>query len=91
MSDGRLISVGDIFGEAALQSQSTYDCDIIAQGPVSLLVISRDSVEQLCGPIRDIVARSSAASSGGADPQKQISEMTSQLSISGENYFAFVF
>ena len=84
MSNGGLISVGDIFGETALQSQSPYEFDVIALGNVSLLVISRESVEQLCGPIEDIVARTAAGTTLGPDSQKELSAMTESLSIEGK-------
>jgi CRP-like cAMP-binding protein len=89
MSNGGLISVGDIFGEAALHSQASHEFDIVAQGSVSLLVISRESVEQLCDSIEDILARTSCGGAAAPDIQKkELSSMTGSLSIEGSMTFS---
>jgi hypothetical protein len=84
MAEAGLLNVGDIFGEESLHDQAPYRYDVISQGSASFLVISRDSIEQLCGPIVDIVARSEGGAAASTDLQKEISSMTERLTIEGK-------
>jgi CRP-like cAMP-binding protein len=77
------LNAGDIFGEDSLHNQAPYQYDVIAQGSVSCLAISRDSIEQLCGPIVEIVARGAGGAASNTDVQKEISSMTERLTIEG--------
>jgi CRP-like cAMP-binding protein len=87
MAEAGLLNVGDIFGEESLHNQAPYEFDVVAQGSVSFLVISRDSIEQLCGPMVDIVSRSAGGAASNTDLQKEISSMTERLTIEGEFRF----
>ena len=86
MAEAGLLNVGDIFGEESLQNQAPYEFDVIAQGSATFLVISRDSIEQLCGPIVDIVARSAGGTAAlSTELQKEISSMAEKLAIEGKS------
>ncbi len=77
-----MLNVGDIFGEDSLHAQTPYEYDVVAEGPVSLLVISRDSIEQLCGSTAEIVARTTGPAST-TDAEKEISSMTEKVTVKG--------
>jgi CRP-like cAMP-binding protein len=52
MSDS--YEVGSCFGESSLLNGDPHEATIIADGDVSLLVISRESFDALCGSIAAI-------------------------------------
>ena len=49
--------VGQCFGEAALLKKTHHEFTIVADGDVTLLVISRESFDSLCGSIAEIQSR----------------------------------
>ena len=50
-----ILSPGDYFGERALMMDELRKAKVVAEGPVTCLVLDRDSFTKLLGPLREVL------------------------------------
>ena len=78
-----LVGPGQSFGDSALSNQAPHDFTYVAEGPVTLLVMTKDALDHLCGNLAEVQNR------GISDDEEKAVLLIEKIQISGTNLLDF--